>query len=128
MRKFSSLTIIFGASILCAFILRDGLSASAAQGGKGSEGKDKRADITALYQKQCAKCHGPDGKGIQALEPPDFTDAKWQATRTDQEFTDAIQQGKGVMPGFKELLSAQEVRALVQHVRAFAPSVKTKKK
>jgi cbb3-type cytochrome c oxidase subunit III len=121
MKKSSSLLIIFAVAILLVAAVRS--ASSAAQAGKG-----KKTDTAALYQQHCAKCHLEDGKGIASLEPPDFTDAKWQAARTDKEFIEAINNGKGVMPGLKDVLSAQEVRALVKYVRAFAPATKSKKK
>jgi mono/diheme cytochrome c family protein len=96
---------------------------SAAQSSKG-----KRVDAGALYKQQCAKCHKEDGKGLESLAPPDFTNPEWQASQTDQQIADGIKEGKGVMPGFKELLSAQEITALVKYVRSFGPKSKAKKK
>jgi len=41
------------------------------------------ADAKALYEKDCAKCHGADGKGQtkmgQKLNVKEYTDAKVQA-------------------------------------------------
>ena len=91
-----------------------------------SQGKTKAADGKAVYQSQCAKCHADDGKGIPSLpDIPNFADAKWQASHTDKKITDVINVGAGIMPGFKEVLSPAEVRAVVKQVRAFAPG-KTK--
>jgi mono/diheme cytochrome c family protein len=91
------------------------------------QGKTKPADGKGVYQSQCAKCHADDGKGIPSLpDIPNFADAKWQASRTDKKITDAINVGAGIMPGFKEVLSAAEVRAVVKQVRAFGASAKTK--
>ena len=40
------------------------------------------ADVKENWEKSCAKCHGPDGKGDtkmgKKLEIKDFTDAKYQ--------------------------------------------------
>lgn len=77
------------------------------------------AGSAALYQKQCAKCHLQDGKGIAGLNPPNFTDAKWQSTRTDAQLTKSIQEGKGVMPAFKDVLTPQQVTGLIKYIRAF---------
>jgi len=116
MRKLFSLSIILVAAILFTAAVRRSASASA-----DDLSKSQKVDASALYQQHCAKCHGANGKGIESLQPPDFTDAKWQASRTDKEFIDSINNGKNIMPGFKDALSAAEVRALVKHVRAFAP-------
>ena len=91
------------------------------------QGKTKAADGKAVYQTQCAKCHADDGKGIPSLpDIPNFADAKWQASRTDKKITDVINVGAGIMPGFKEVLSATEVRAVVKQVRAFGAAAKAK--
>ncbi len=80
-------------------------------------------DAAALYSAKCAKCHGPDGTGVEKYKKKgvkDFTDAKWQKSRTDAQFTASINNGKGeVMPAWKAKLSAEEVKALVGFIRAF---------
>src|SRR5262245_4016079 len=63
------------------------------------------ADAAAIYAEKCAKCHGPDGKGVdkykkQGME--DMTTAKWQSANTDAKITTAIKNGKGdFMPAWK---------------------------
>jgi mono/diheme cytochrome c family protein len=84
--------------------------------------KGKSGGTTAVYQNQCAKCHGADGKGIASLpDIPNFTDSAWQSSRSNKQISDAIANGVGIMPGYKGTLSAAEVQSLVKHVRAFAP-------
>ncbi len=78
-------------------------------------------DAKAIYATKCAKCHGADGKGIKSLEPPDFTDAKWQASRKDAQLIATINNGKETMPAFKGALPAADIKALVKLVRGFAP-------
>ena len=86
------------------------------------QGKGKTPDGKALFQAQCAKCHGDDGKGISSIpDIPDLSTAKWQSSRTDKEITEAINNGIGIMPGFQETLSAAEIRAVVKHVRSLGP-------
>jgi mono/diheme cytochrome c family protein len=55
---------------------------------------------------------------------PNFADAGWQSSRTDKQISDGISNGAGVMPGFKESLTAAQISALVKHVRAFGPKKK----
>ncbi len=96
---------------------------SAAQTAKG---KPAGGGAAALYSKQCAKCHLEDGKGLESLKPPNFTDAKWQSAHTNAAIAKGIREGKETMPSFKEMLSAAQINALVKHIRGFRP--KTAKK
>jgi len=85
------------------------------------------ADVKETWAKDCAKCHGPDGKGDtkmgKKLEIKDFTDAKYQASLKDDAMLKAIKEG--VKDGEKtrmkaaEGLSDEEMKALVTYVRAF---------
>lgn len=95
-----------------------------APAGKGKTAAGKAVDAVALYKQQCAKCHAADGKGIESLEPPDMTSEAWQAKMTDQQIEDSIKEGKGIMPGFKDTLSAAQITALVKHLRTFGPGEK----
>ena len=113
MRKPLSFGIVMMA---IAFLVSTAGNHSSAQTKGGGAG-----GAATIYQKDCAKCHGPDGKGIKTLEPPDFTDAKWQASKTDKQLIAGINNGEGVMPSFKDKLTAAQISALVKHVRGFAP-------
>ncbi len=85
------------------------------------------ADAKANWEKNCAKCHGPDGKGDtkigKTLEIKDFTDPKVQAGYKEADMTKAIKEG--IKDGDKtrmkaaEDLSDDEIKALVAYVRAF---------
>src|SRR6185295_1279877 len=82
------------------------------------------ADGNALYASKCATCHAKDGRGIpnwRSKGQPDFTDAKWQKSRTDAQIAEATKNGKGkYMPAFKTKLSDEDIAAVVARVRAFA--------
>lgn len=94
------------------------LGASSINGAPGAPGR--KASGASLYADNCAKCHGTDGRGLKSLNPPDFTDAKWQSANSDSALAGSIGVGKGVMPGYKNSLSAQQINALVRQVRSFA--------
>jgi cbb3-type cytochrome c oxidase subunit III len=114
MRKPLSLTIVLiGVVIFISTSLRE--SVASVQTGKGKGG------VVAVYKKHCANCHGEDGKGLETLQPPDFTDGKWQSENTNKAIADGIRNGKGVMPGFKDVLSPAQVNSMVRYVRAFGP-------
>lgn len=77
----------------------------------------KGVDAGPLWTQHCKKCHAADGKGIESLEPPDMTTEKWHAANDDKAITEAINEGKGIMPGFKDTLKPAQVAALVKHIR-----------
>jgi mono/diheme cytochrome c family protein len=87
----------------------------------------RAADAKAMYDKDCAKCHGEDGKGKtkmgEKLGVKDYTDAKVQADLKDDQLTKAIKEGvkdgdKTKMKAFSDL-SDDEVKALVAYIRSF---------
>jgi mono/diheme cytochrome c family protein len=80
-----------------------------------------------IFASVCAKCHGADGKGgVPAAEgqnpPRNFCDARFQASRSDDDLKQAIRKGKGGMPAFGNLFSDAELRALVRRLRSFNPA------
>jgi mono/diheme cytochrome c family protein len=49
--------------------------------------------------------------------PIDLTSSEWQRARTDQELVTAIRTGRGAMPPFADVLTAQQIDALASYVR-----------
>ena len=87
----------------------------------------RAADGKELWEKNCAKCHGEDGKGKtkmgEKLGVKDYTDAKVQADMKDDQIVKAIKDGikdgdKTKMKAFTDL-SDDEVKALAAQVRSF---------
>ncbi|MDD1649707.1 MAG: cytochrome c [Methylococcaceae bacterium] len=85
------------------------------------------ADAKATYEKDCAKCHGKDGKGQTVMGKKqgakDYTDPKVQDAITDDAAFKAIKDGykkdgKEVMKP-AEGLSDDEIKALVAYMRKF---------
>ncbi|HEY7700472.1 MAG TPA: cytochrome c [Vicinamibacteria bacterium] len=78
------------------------------------------------YQKACARCHGARGQGgvesANGPAPRDFTDAAWQASRSDVQIAETVRAGKGPMPSFDSVLSAEEIEAVTRVVRSFGGS------
>ncbi len=81
-------------------------------------------DTVTIYAEKCALCHGEDGKGTDVgidFGVKDFTDEGWQDTRSDDEFVNSITHGNpdnsNYLP-FGDLLSEDEIKAMVPHVRA----------
>jgi len=88
----------------------------------------RAADAKENWEKNCAKCHGPDGKGKtkmgEKLSIKDYTEAKAQDALKDEEMVKAIKDGvkegeKTKMKGFADTLSDEEIKALVKYVRDF---------
>lgn len=79
----------------------------------------------AVWEEQCAACHGPDGAGAgpQAVDAglamPDLTDSALTANRSLSDWYTVTSQGQGAMPGFAETLSETEIWAAVQVARTF---------
>lgn len=61
----------------------------------------------ALYQANCAACHGADGQG-QVEKARDFSDMDYVRAAAPVTFFQAITNGQGSMPGFKAELSDEE--------------------
>src|SRR5215475_5146150 len=85
------------------------------------------APARELFRQHCANCHGAAGTGraARSLQPdiPDFTDASWQARRSEAQFLASILDGKGQdMPAFRGKLNGDHARMLAAHVRTFAPT------
>jgi cytochrome c oxidase cbb3-type subunit 3 len=65
----------------------------------------------------CAACHGPDGKGNQALGAPNLTDKIWLHGYGEAAIVRMVTQGKNnVMPAFEGRLSADQIHVLAAYV------------
>jgi len=87
------------------------------------------APVAENWENHCTKCHGDDGRGKtkagRKLNVLDYTDPKVQAEMKDEDMikvtTDGAtdKAGKERMKGYKDELSADEIKELVAYVRAF---------
>ncbi|MDB6058630.1 MAG: cytochrome c class, partial [Verrucomicrobiales bacterium] len=85
-------------------------------------------DAQANYDKQCAKCHGADGKGDtkmgKKLGAKDYTDAKVQGELKDDAAFKSIKEGLKDKDGKTlmkpaEGLSDDQIKGLAAHMRSF---------
>ena len=87
------------------------------------------ADVKEVWEKNCASCHGKDGRGEtkagKKADVKDLNDAAYQASFTDDKMLLQIKEGmkdkngKEKMKPFGDKLSADEIKALIRYVRAF---------
>ncbi len=90
---------------------------------------EEEVDGEALYARHCAACHGPTGggdgwnSGSLPVRPTVHSDAVAMRERADDTLFDAIYSGGYVldksnrMPAYGALLSTEQMRALVRHIR-----------
>ena len=88
----------------------------------------RAADAKENWDKQCAKCHGADGKGDtkmgKKLGAKDYTDPKVQAAVTDEAAFKAVKEGLKDKEG-KQLMkpaegtSDDDIKAVVAYMRTF---------
>ncbi|HEX5865677.1 MAG TPA: cytochrome-c oxidase, cbb3-type subunit III [Casimicrobiaceae bacterium] len=65
----------------------------------------------------CAACHGPDGKGNQAIGAPNLTDNIWLFGGSQKTLMETITQGRvSQMPAHKDLLGEAKVHLLAAYV------------
>jgi cytochrome c5 len=84
-------------------------------------------DIKKVYETECQKCHGADGKGAtkmgKKLGAKDYTDPKFQDTLKDDKMFKVIKEG--LKEGDKTLMKPSEgitdeqIKALVKYMRDF---------
>jgi mono/diheme cytochrome c family protein len=77
-------------------------------------------DGASLFNRQCAQCHGRDGRAKtrrgRQTHTRDISNAEWQNDISDERIFNSISRGKGKMPAFKKL-SDGEIDALIAYVR-----------
>lgn len=91
--------------------------------GAPSAGGDPMAAAQALFNAQCASCHGAEGHGdgpmAAMFRPADLSDPTLQAQRSDEDLANAIARGKGRMPAFGAQLRPEAVPLLVRLIRSW---------
>jgi cbb3-type cytochrome c oxidase subunit III len=90
------------------------------------------SDAAKLFEQNCAKCHGKDGRAKTVRGKMhgarNLTDAKWQAKETDEGIAAAIKKGPEAMPSFEKKFSQAQIDSLVAYVRSLKREEPEKKK
>ena len=100
-------TIIIGRSLVFILLL---LVTTIVMAGDPIKGR-------SLYENRCSGCHGMEGTP-QVAGIPNFKMGEG-LMKPDQHLLTFIQNGKGVMPGFKGVISDAEIRDIIAHIRTF---------
>ena len=88
----------------------------------------RAADGKAIYDKECAKCHGADGKGQTTMGKrngaKDYTDPKVQSELKDEAAIKAVKEGYKTKDGKvvmkpAEGMSDDDAKAVVAYMRTF---------
>jgi len=86
-------------------------------------------DIQPVFEKNCAACHGKDGKGNtrmgRQVDVKDYTDPKVQADLSDEKALKTIKEGikddkgKERMKPYGDLLTDDQIKSLIAYIRTF---------
>jgi len=79
------------------------------------------AEGKAKFQQLCVGCHGPEGKGNQALGAPNLTNRIWLYGGSQKTVMESIANGRqGRMPPHREFLGEDKVHLLAAYVYSLA--------
>ncbi len=104
------------------------LVTSAIVRGRSQRSASTRAkQVGELYNGNCGRCHGADGRGDtpqgKLFSTPDFTDPDWwkknSGVTSTRSMRAVVSRGKAAMPAFGKKLSKTEINLLVDRVRKF---------
>lgn len=80
----------------------------------------------AVFERECASCHGADGKGLQTAGTPDLTDFRSRAGISTERIVDIVSEGESgtasgtAMPAFGGRLSETEILEVASFVQSLA--------
>lgn len=89
-------------------------------------GPEKDISGERIYQRHCARCHGPDGTGSKLMpSAKDLTNHSYMSARSDEQIERVIMAGRPPnMPAFGGQFGEPSMKVLVAYVRSLSdPSV-----
>jgi cytochrome c oxidase cbb3-type subunit 3 len=85
--------------------------------GKRTVNEEAAAKGKEKFMQTCVACHGPEGKGNQALGAPNLTDSIWLYGSGQKTVMDVIEKGRnGRMPAHKDFLGEAKVHLLAAYI------------
>lgn len=93
-------------------------------------GPESIAAGKAVYDKNCANCHGDTGKGDGKMgeelnpKPPNLTDGEWKHGSTDGEIYKVIHDGsaKTGMKAYGRKLTEHQIWDVINYIRSIGPA------
>ena len=74
---------------------------------------------TALFEANCAVCHGPQGKGMREFGAPNLTDGIWLYGGDRETLTQTVTNSRhGVMPAWGKVLDPVTIKMLAAYVHS----------
>jgi cytochrome c oxidase cbb3-type subunit 3 len=78
------------------------------------------------FKKVCAACHGPDGKGNQAIGAPNLSDKIWLHGWGEEAIISMVTKGKlNIMPAQEGRLSPDQIKVVASYVWGLSHAVQT---
>ena len=85
----------------------------------GADDKEAAERGSKIFASTCAPCHGPEGKGNQAIGAPDLTDELWLYAGDKTTIANTIRGGRGgVMPAWGGRLDPETIKELAIYVHS----------
>lgn len=103
-------------TLCCAVVAASAFAAPGVVRAQGSAGAE-------TFRVRCVMCHGPEGRGNGPMaaalnpRPMDFTDATKRLATTDSAMGDVIRRGRRSMPAFGQMLTREQVDAVIAHIK-----------
>jgi cytochrome c oxidase subunit 2 len=90
-------------------------TAATADGEAATNAEELISQGETIYAEECASCHQLNGEGTS--EYPALNGSEMLTAEDPTEAITIVLQGRGEMPAFDEILSAEEIAAVLSHER-----------
>jgi mono/diheme cytochrome c family protein len=113
--------------VACLALVIGFLPVGMVEGALQPQASSRMRKVEELFNKNCARCHGSDGRADtqsgHLYQTPDLTDSAWwkknSRIASTRNLRSIVTRGKGGMPAFGKKLSRSEINLLVDRIRSF---------